>query len=87
MVHYAGLMADKVMRFQGTLRDRPVIFTDKENLEKNAAAFDGWLQTRDAQFKARHSIPLLSDYGFDDFLEFIDRRRSDIREKLKSISM
>ena len=63
------------------------LLTDKENLEKNAAAFDGWLQTRDAQFKTRHSIPLLPDYGFDHFLEFIDKRRSDIREKLKSISM
>lgn len=63
------------------------LLTDKENLEKNAAAFDGWLQTRDAQFKARHSIPVLSDYRFDHFLEFIDKRRDDIKEKLKSISM
>jgi hypothetical protein len=63
------------------------LLTDKENLEKNAAAFDGWLQTRDAQFKTRHSIPVLPDYGFDHFLEFIDRRRDDIKGKLKSISM
>lgn len=63
------------------------LLTDKENLEKNAAAFDGWLQTRDAQFQTRHSIPVLPDYGFDHFLEFIDMRRDGIKEKLKSISM
>jgi len=63
------------------------LLTDKENLEKNAAAFDRWLQTRDALFKTRHSIPVLPDYGFDNFLEFIDKRRSDIKKKLKSISM
>lgn len=63
------------------------LLTGKENLEKNAAAFDGWLQTRDAQFKTRHSIPMLPDYGVDHFIEFIDKRRGDIKEKLKSISM
>ncbi len=63
------------------------LLTDKENLEKNAAAFDGWLQTRDAQFRTRHTIPVLPDYGFDHFLKFIEKRRADVRKKLKSISM
>lgn len=63
------------------------LLTDKENLEKNAAAFDGWLWTRDAQFKTRHSIPEMPSYDFDRFVEFVDTRRGDIRAKLKSISM
>ncbi|MDB6008600.1 MAG: hypothetical protein JWL65_850 [Gammaproteobacteria bacterium] len=63
------------------------LLTDKENLEKNAQAFDDWLVTRETLFKKRHSIPELSDYGFDHFLEFIDRRRTHIKERLKSISM
>jgi len=63
------------------------LLTDKENLEKNAAAFDGWLLTRDAQFKTRHSIPAMSSYDFSHFLAFIDKRRGDIKAKLKSISM
>jgi uncharacterized protein with ParB-like and HNH nuclease domain len=63
------------------------LLTNKENMEKNAAAFDGWLNTRDAQFKARHSIPLLPDYGLDHFVEFINARQKNIKEKLKSISM
>ncbi len=63
------------------------LLTNKENMEKNAAAFDGWLNTRDAQFKARHSIPMLPDYELDHFVEFINARRKNIKEKLKSISM
>jgi len=43
--------------------------------------------TRETPFKKRHSIPELSDYGFDHFLEFIDKRRTHIKERLKSISM
>jgi uncharacterized protein with ParB-like and HNH nuclease domain len=63
------------------------LLTDKENLEKNAAPFDGWLVTRDAQFRTRHSIPSMLSYDFAHFLEFIDKRRGDITEKLRSISM
>jgi uncharacterized protein with ParB-like and HNH nuclease domain len=63
------------------------LLTDKENLAKNAAPFDGWLQTRDDHFKARHSIPAMSTYDFDHFLGFVEKRRAAIREKLKSISM
>jgi hypothetical protein len=63
------------------------LLTDKENREKSAAPFDGWLQSRDAQFKSRHAIPDMDSYGFDQFLEFVDKRRTAISEHLKSISM
>lgn len=63
------------------------LLTDKENLEKNAIPFDKWLPTRDGNFMSRHSIPSLSDYTFDNFIEFIEKRRDIIKAKLKSISM
>jgi uncharacterized protein with ParB-like and HNH nuclease domain len=63
------------------------LLTDKENLEKNAAPFDKWISTRDGNFKSRHSVPPMSDYGFDNFVEFIGRRREIIKASLKSISM
>lgn len=84
-----GYGADDIAQYQkhfNTIANLQLL-TDKENLEKNAAAFDGWLKTRDVNFKNRHSIPELPNYGFDNFLEFIEKRRNHIREKLKSISM
>jgi uncharacterized protein with ParB-like and HNH nuclease domain len=84
-----GYSADVIASYQkhfNTIANLQLL-TNKENMEKNAAAFDGWLNTRDAQFKERHSIPLLPDYGLDHFVEFINARRKNIKEKLKSISM
>jgi hypothetical protein len=63
------------------------LLTDSENLEKNANPFDGWLPTRDANFKLRHSIPTLEDYKLDNFMAFIQKRRGIIEIKLKAISM
>jgi len=50
------------------------LLTDSENLSKNADAFDDWLKTRDAGFCARHKIPTIKSYGFNDFDEFIRER-------------
>ncbi len=63
------------------------LLTDKENLEKNATAFEQWLPTRDANFKKRHSIPELLTYDFNDFRAFIDARRTLIKDRLHVISM
>lgn len=46
------------------------LLTDSENLSKNATPFDDWIQTRDADFRKRHLIPDLTNYGFDFFEEF-----------------
>jgi uncharacterized protein with ParB-like and HNH nuclease domain len=84
-----GYQADMVEAYQkhyNTIANLQLL-TDKENLEKNAAPFDGWLQKRDVNFITRHSIPVMETYDFDHFLEFIEKRRSAIGEKLKSISM
>ncbi len=63
------------------------LLTESENLEKNAKPFDEWFSKRDSNFKSRHSIPSISDYTFDNFIEFVEKRRDDIKAKLKLISM
>ena len=61
------------------------LLTDSENLEKNDKDFNDWIKTRNTYFKNIHSIPELSDYSFDNFLEFISLRRKIIYDKLSSI--
>jgi hypothetical protein len=63
------------------------LLTDKENLQKNADPFDKWFLNRDRNFKDRHSIPEIDSYEFDNFLKFIEERRSIISSKLKNIVM
>lgn len=63
------------------------LLTDKENLEKSNAPFDEWLQNRDEQFKSRHSIPAMKSYDFDQFLQFVEKRRGVFTEKLKELSV
>ncbi|HEY0545482.1 MAG TPA: DUF262 domain-containing protein [Pyrinomonadaceae bacterium] len=63
------------------------LLTEYENSEKNAKPFDEWLPKRDSNFMNRHSIPSISDYKFDNFIEFIEKRREIIKAKLKSISI
>ncbi|WP_449412080.1 DUF262 domain-containing protein [Pandoraea soli] len=62
------------------------LLTSSENLEKNATPFDEWLPGKDANFKARHRIPEMSSYGFDDFLEFVELRSALISERLEKVS-
>jgi hypothetical protein len=56
---------------------------DSENKSKNATPFDEWIKSRDANFKARHLIPEMKDYGYDHFIEFIEARRKLIKEAIK----
>lgn len=62
------------------------LITDSENLLKNATPFGNWLQSRDPEFRARHLIPDMQDYGFDHFEEFSAARTDLIIEVLKSLS-
>lgn len=62
------------------------LVTESENNEKNAAPFDSWFANRDNNFKARHLIPTITAYSFDNFLEFIDARKRMISQKLKTFS-
>lgn len=51
------------------------------NKAKNAAPFDEWITSRDENFKKRHLIPTLENYGFDHFLEFVDARKKLLVQK------
>ena len=59
------------------------LLEDSENKSKNATPFDEWIKSRDANFKARHLIPEMEDYGYDHFLEFLEARRELIKEAIK----
>lgn len=59
------------------------LLEDSENKSKNATPFDEWIKSRDANFKARHLIPEMEDYGYDHFMEFIEARRKLIKEAIK----
>lgn len=59
---------------------------DTENKSKNAEPFDSWIKSRDSDFKKRHHIPEMEDYGFDNFLEFIEKRRELLTDCIKHFS-
>jgi hypothetical protein len=61
------------------------LLTDSENLSKSATPFDHWVQTRDADFRRRHLIPDLTNYGFDFFEEFSSARGNLIVKALKAL--
>jgi len=61
------------------------LLTDSENLSKNATPFDDWVQTRDTEFRKRHLIPDLDNYGFDFFNEFSSARGNLILNALKKL--
>lgn len=61
------------------------LLTNSENLEKNAKPFDEWINTRDENFKERHTIPDIPDYSLSNFIEFIEERKKMLRKKFKKI--
>lgn len=63
------------------------LLTKPENLSKSATPFDEWFPSRDENFRSRHSIPEMDTYSFDRFIDFVERRRATIREKLKTLSI
>ncbi len=56
-----------------------------ENKTKNAKPFDEWISDRDDNFKVRHNIPNLTDYSFDNFLEFIKQRKKLLTKSLQHV--
>lgn len=63
------------------------LLTHSENNEKRATSFDTWFASRDSNFKNRHTIPTVTSYGFDNFLEFIAERKKLLQKKLQGISV
>ena len=63
------------------------LLTDSENLEKSAEDFETWFATRDTNFKDRNTIPTISTYNFDNFLEFITERKKLLIQRLKTFTI
>jgi hypothetical protein len=61
------------------------LLTDTENLSKNATPFDVWIQTRDAAFRKRHSIPEMPTYGMECFAEFFEKRKALVASTLRQL--
>lgn len=59
------------------------LLNETENKSKNAELFDSWIKSRDPDFKKRHHIPEMDDYGFDNFLEFAEIRRKLLIDCIK----
>jgi len=76
---------DKYRQHYNTILNLELL-EDSENHEKNSQPFDEWFATRDNNFNARHLIPTITAYSFDNFLEFIEERRRIISLKLKTFS-
>ena len=83
---YSDEQIEKYQKHFNTILNLQLL-TDSENLEKNATPFDDWFRTRDDNFRTRHTIPMMTSYDFDHFIEFIESRRSDITTKLRKVSM
>jgi hypothetical protein len=84
--NYSAEQIEKYQRHFNTILNLQLL-TDTENLAKNATPFDNWFPTRDDNFRIRHSLPAMTSYDFDHFLEFIEKRRAEIAAKLRKISM
>ena len=63
------------------------LLDETENKEKSAKPFNEWIETRDENFKIRHSIPVIASYDFDSFIEFIDGRRALLSKFLESLTI
>lgn len=62
------------------------LLDESENKIKNAKPFEEWLANRDENFKTRHHIPLLDNYDFDHFLEFVEKRKEMLLDALRKIA-
>lgn len=75
-----GYDADKTLEYQKYFNSilNLELLTDTENREKSAESFETWFSSRDNNFKDRHLIPTVSNYNFDNFLEFISERKKSL---------
>ena len=61
------------------------LITDSENLSKSSTPFEGWISTRDEDFKRMHHIPEMECYDLDSFEDFIHKRKYIFIDFLKKI--
>jgi hypothetical protein len=84
-----GYNTDKIAEYQKYFNSivNLQLITDSENLEKNAQDFDTWISTRDSNFKDRNTIPAITNYKFENFLEFIVERKKLLVLKLQTFTI
>ena len=62
------------------------LLTTSENLHKGAKNFSDWIEEKgNDDYRSRHMIPDLQDYGLDHFLEFFEKRKLLIADRLKNL--
>ena len=84
-----GYSEDRIAKYQEVYNSvlNLELLSDSENKSKNATPFDQWIQSRDADFKRRHHIPDMTDYGFDYFLEFIEKRKALLVKTIENLNL
>ena len=75
---------DRYLSYYNTILNLQLL-TDTDNLTKNSIPFDEWISTRDTNFRKRHHIPEMTNYGMDYFEEFIHDRKKQLTTIFRSI--
>lgn len=80
---YDDAKVESYMKKYDTIANLQLLPTS-ENRSKSSKSFEKWLDTRDDDFKNRHLIPKLKNYGLDAFETFCNERTALITKKLES---
>ena len=56
-----------------------------ENRSKGGKSYSDWLEDRSLDYRSRHLIPDLPDYGLDHFLDFFKKRKRLMTKRLKEL--
>lgn len=82
-----GYEEEQINKYMSCLHQIPnlELLPESENREKGAQNFSDWLKDRDDGDRSRHLIPDLPDYGLDHFLDFFEKRKRLIADKLKEL--
>ena len=83
-----GYSADKIadyLKYYNTIYNLELL-EESENKSKNDLGFEQYITTRDSLFRERHLIPDLQNYNFDSFLDFIEKRKKLLIDKIQNFS-
>ena len=83
-----GYEEAKIVEYMSCLHKIPnlELLPKSENLRKGAKNFSDWLKESDDDYRSRHLIPGdHQDYELDHFLDFFEKRKLLIADKLKKL--
>ena len=82
-----GYGEEQIKKFMSRFNKIPnlELLPKPENLRKGAKNFSDWLEDSEDDYRSDHLIPDLQDYGLDHFLDFFEKRKSLITDKLKEL--